>query len=161
MSIAASVIQFYDIISKSTSLFLLHQQVVRGLPHIIRYDHGREKAPSIVVLKVYPETGSSMYFVLYVRPNATVISIISTPDECPYAWNLLPKGKTFSNDEIVYKSFSFPMFFSDKIHITRAAFTYHHICRNNTNRFCFYDLNYFCLYQPDIKECIALDTILF
>ena len=40
-----------------------------------------------------------------------------------------------------------------------SVFKYHHICRNNTQRFCFYDANYFCICQQDHyrAECFISD----
>jgi hypothetical protein len=40
-----------------------------------------------------------------------------------------------------------------------SVFKYHHICQNNTERFCFYDENYFCICQDDHyrAECFILD----
>ena len=39
------------------------------------------------------------------------------------------------------------------------VFKYHHICRNNTKRFCFHDENYFCICQQDHyrAECFVHD----
>ncbi|CAF1530044.1 unnamed protein product [Adineta ricciae] len=131
ISAAASVIQFHDIFAKSLSFVARHQEVVRGVPDVIRYHHGQQIAPAIALLKVYQDAADITYFVLYFQPNATIINITATPEECPYALNLLPK------DEIVH---------------TRTVFAYHHICRNNISRFCFYDLNYFCFCQPEHKR---------
>jgi hypothetical protein len=40
-----SVIQFYDIDNVTFELVIKYQQVIDGLPSIIRYDHDRSIAP--------------------------------------------------------------------------------------------------------------------
>jgi hypothetical protein len=37
------------------------------------------------------------------------------------------------------------------------VFKYHHICRNDTQRFCFYDENYFCICQQYRVDCFIND----
>ena len=91
-SVAASVTQFYDILLPSMSLDVLHQEVVRGLPQTIRYDHGRITAPILAVLKTHEETNYPKYFILYVQPNKAIINITSTPAQCLHASELLRKG---------------------------------------------------------------------
>lgn len=45
---------------------------------------------------------------------------------------------------------------------SHAVIKYHHICRNDKNRICFYDFNYFCLCQPDSKRvnCFGHNTLI-
>jgi hypothetical protein len=67
-----------------------------------------------------------------------------------------------------YPKVSFPI--NDNIHVKQIllseidqsvspVFKYHHICRNDTQRFCFYDENYFCICQQDHyrAECFVHD----
>ncbi len=67
------------------TLNLIHQQVIRSLPQIVRYSHGDEKASVLGLLKIYQRMFIPDYFILYVLPNASIIKITSMPVECPHA----------------------------------------------------------------------------
>jgi hypothetical protein len=103
-SIEASVIQFYNILSKSRVLTLEYQQVIRNLPRTVQYNHGQNTAPTLAILKTHILTTSAKYFLLYVQPNTSIINISSTPEECPYALDLL-QSKLF--DTHIYQRISF------------------------------------------------------
>ncbi|CAF4094966.1 unnamed protein product, partial [Rotaria sordida] len=91
MSVAASVVQFYDYVLPRMVLYLHNQQLIRGLPQLIQYEHGRKHAPFMAVLKTYKDMTNPTYFILYVQPQSEIINITSNPEECPYVLNLLPE----------------------------------------------------------------------
>ncbi|CAF1118587.1 unnamed protein product [Adineta steineri] len=89
-----SVVRLYDVINSTRELVIQHQQLVRGFPPSVHYDHGRSLAPTFGILKVYDEDSRhARYFILFIRPNTKTINITSTPEHCPTASSLLPNGK--------------------------------------------------------------------
>ncbi|UJR20169.1 hypothetical protein I4U23_023301 [Adineta vaga] len=141
ISIVSSVIQFYDFTLPTMILHLVYQQVLYGLPQTVRYNHGENIVPPIAILKTYDKITSPTYSILYLRQNASNINITSTPEKCPHVSNL------FSQEE------------RSRI---PTVFEYHHICRNDTARICFYDSNYLCLCQPEHKgvHCFVHDPFI-
>ena len=107
MTTAASVtvVQFYDYETLGMKLAIQHQEMIIGLPRRIRYDHGRQEAPFLGVLKVYEGFSDPRYYILYVQQNVAFINITSTPQFCPNAMSLLPKGNVFESRR------KFPYFF--------------------------------------------------
>ncbi|CAF4374104.1 unnamed protein product [Rotaria socialis] len=139
-SVAASLVQFYDYLLPRMILHLYNQQVFRGLPKTVRYIHGREQIPFMSILKIYKDMTKPAYFILYIQPNSTTIDRTSTPEWCPHATDLLSPNNISS---------------------ISAVFSYHHICRNDPSRICFYDSDYFCICQEDSKRvhCFGHNTL--
>ena len=133
-----STIQFYGVLEESFALLPYQQQVIHGLPQIIRYNYEEHKIPSIVILKIYEELLNPKYFLVYALPIDQAVNITTTitPEECPYASNLLSENNN---------------------HIP-AVFRYHQICKNNSSRICFYDLKYFCLCNERRALCFGQNS---
>ena len=86
----ATNFQFYGFVGATHVLILFHQEIMRGLPKEIIYNHGQEKIPPIGVLKIYEKLLDPRYFLLYVQStNQQSINLTIRPEECPHASTLL------------------------------------------------------------------------
>ncbi|CAF3372263.1 unnamed protein product [Rotaria socialis] len=138
LSFHATVVQLYYYVFPSLPLFNQHQQLFNRLPSSISYYFSDIYVPQLGVLKIYEDLSHPQYFLIYFLSNQHKINITSSPQHCPHTSILL----------------------SERINNSVAAvFKYHHICRNDTERVCFYDQNYFCICQQDHDraECFIRD----
>jgi hypothetical protein len=140
-SVHVTVVQLYDIEVSSLQLLLHHQQLYHSLPSSISYDNDNSVAPALGLLKIYQGLEHPQYFIMYILIQTWKVNITSSPQYCPHVSSLLSEGTDINQ--------SVP-----------AVFWYHHICRNNTQRFCFHDENYLCICELDHyrAECFRHDT---
>jgi hypothetical protein len=94
LSARATVVQLYNIVTRSFVLQIQYQQIHNGLSSSIRYYHSDIKAPFIGILKIYEDLSHPQYFLIYflTQPN---INITSSPAYCPHASLLLSEGQFF------------------------------------------------------------------
>jgi hypothetical protein len=97
-----TVVHFYDINNETLELKIHHQQVIDGIARKIRYDHGRSKVPMIGILKLYDDFATPpRFFLLYIKSNASVLNITSTPEHCPKSLSLLSaEGKCLTQQNL-------------------------------------------------------------
>ena len=147
-SARATVIQLYEPLSSSLTLQIKYQKVHEGVPSIITSFHPDDRAPPLGVLKIYEDFSNAQYFIIYVLQQS-LINITSTPKHCPHVSTLLVNDQFHWNRNL-----------SDAYRSVPIVFHFHRICRNDRNRFCFYDENYLCLCQTSDSraECFIHNT---
>ena len=133
MTITATIsnIQMYRVfLYPSFLISLQHQQVMRGLPNIIRYNYAEDNLPHIGVLKIYQGFASPKYFILFTGLTNKTINFTTTPEECPHALNLLSQ----SNILVLICQIQCMniFFFVDGGSTIPAIFKYHQICKNDS-----------------------------
>ena len=90
----AVVAQLYDVHKHSLELQFVHQQVYKGLPSTIRYNHDQANQPMLGVLKIYDRSPSpALYFIMYIQHGVSKIDVKSSPVRCPPVSTLLFRGK--------------------------------------------------------------------
>jgi hypothetical protein len=93
LSIHATVVQFSSRDSESIfKLFVEHQQVYKGLPLMINYDHSYTD-PKLGIVKIYQDLLNSQNFLVYLSSTWGKIDVISFPPPCPHVLSLLPQGE--------------------------------------------------------------------
>lgn len=94
-TLLASVVQFSDIHSFYSYLLVKNQQVFRGLPTTIQYNHYQIYPPHISILKTYQKERNPSYFLLYIisNLNGPLSNFTLTPQSCPVAGTLLHHSK--------------------------------------------------------------------
>ncbi|CAF3598312.1 unnamed protein product [Rotaria sp. Silwood1] len=93
LSVHATVVQLYDLEIPSFQLFIRHQQVYSGMPSDITHYHSGVYAPLLGLLKIYENSTSPKYFLVYILAQVSIINITSFPQYCPHASLLLSKSK--------------------------------------------------------------------
>jgi hypothetical protein len=97
-------------------LRIQHQEVVFGVPSIVNYEHGRQQAPELSLLKIYDGTWNARYFIIYIQINASNISVTSTPEHCPNALTLIRTGMSKSLDYVTEINLHMHTFYPSKIY---------------------------------------------
>ncbi|CAF3252140.1 unnamed protein product [Rotaria socialis] len=137
-SINVNVVQLYDVETSSLELHVRYQKAYQGMSSNFSYFHPDAYAPYLGVLKIYADGEKAQYLIMYAS-HQTAIKITSLSKKCPHVSSLLSK----SNESTI-----------------PAVTHYHHICRNNSELFCFYDDNYLCICDtPSFPlECFIHNT---
>jgi hypothetical protein len=94
LSARATVVQLYNIVTRSLALGIQYQQIHHGIPSSISYYHSAIIAPHIGILKIYEDLSHPQYFLVYFLIEQK-INIPSSPAYCPHASLLLSEGKFF------------------------------------------------------------------
>lgn len=139
VSARATVVQLYEPTPPSLILQIKYQKVHEGLPTSMTSFHADDRAPILGMIKIYEDFEHAQYFVVYWLKQSQ-INITSTPQHCPHVSTFVAKDLFHWNRNLSDMDRSVPLIFQ-----------FHHICRNDTTRFCFYDENYLCL-------CKSLDS---
>ncbi|CAF1051471.1 unnamed protein product [Rotaria magnacalcarata] len=127
----AAVIQYFDIDFISLDLILVHQQVYRILPKLIEYRHKRKTIPEIILVKLYSSQVELplQFYLISVHINVTSIYATIQVNEKNRCINI----RTLMTDN------------STQWISNYSPIKYHHLCRNNTDLFCFQDDFYLCI----------------
>jgi hypothetical protein len=97
MSVDATIVQFSSRDSmNSFKLSIDHQQVFKGLPLTINYDHIHVD-PKLGFVKIFEDSMKFRNFIVYLSRTWGEINVTSFPPECPHVLSLLPEGKLSKN----------------------------------------------------------------
>ncbi|CAF0981912.1 unnamed protein product [Didymodactylos carnosus] len=88
--ILASVIQYYDTDNITFDFILKYQQVYSLTPSNFEYYHEQIIAPIFGILKLYQKDYQSLYYILYIQQNQTIINVTTDlRNYCPHIDTLL------------------------------------------------------------------------
>ena len=84
------VARFYDVHNRSLELQFIHQQVYKGLPSTILYNHDQKLQPILGVLIIYDlQLALPLYHIMYIQYGVSKINVTSSPAQCPHASTVL------------------------------------------------------------------------
>lgn len=90
----AVVAQFYDVHNETLELQFIHQQVYKGLPSAVLYNHDQKLHPILGVLKIYDrQLAFPVYYILYIQYGVAKINVTSSPAQCPPVSSILHQSK--------------------------------------------------------------------
>ncbi|CAF4059973.1 unnamed protein product [Adineta steineri] len=152
INILATSIQYYDVSSDLTDLYLRKQQIFRGRPSETQMGYEQDNAPSVILIKSYNkhyELQGPLFHLVYsqhdVNASINMAVHLTNENECVHTHTFFdPKSIQNTGANIL-------------------VFKYHEPCQrhsqNRSSKVCFRDENYFCLCNTTIhhSQCLRFD----